>query len=93
MAKMENTGKHGIGSGSGGEAGLQARCEQIVKSEQLQIDRKTLVLTLKKNQRGDYVRISERAGSHQNTIIFSATGIRGLIKILAGMARNVGPKA
>ena len=88
---MGKTGKNGIGPGQGSQSELQVFCEQILKSEQLQIDRKTLVLTLKKNRQGDYLRISEQAGSHQNTIIFPATGIRDLIKILDDMAKTVRP--
>ena len=60
MAKMENAGKHGIGPGSEQPPELPAVCEQVLKSEQLRIDRKTLVLTLKKNRRGDYKRCQSR---------------------------------
>ena len=81
--------KHGTGSGSNTQSS-QNIGEQILGSEQLEIDRKKLVLTLKKNRRGGYLRISEHAGSHQNTIIFSADGIRDLIKVLDQLAQRAG---
>ena len=85
-------GKHGMGSdGQTSQDFLkQTIGEEILGSEQLQIDRKKLVLTLKKNRRGGYLRITEHAGSHQNTIIFSADGIRDLIKVLDQLAQRAG---
>jgi PurA ssDNA and RNA-binding protein len=84
--------KHGTGSDGQAAQGFlkQTTGEEILGSEQLQIDRKKLVLTLKKNRRGGYLRISEQAGSHQNTIIFSADGIRDVIRVLDQLARRAG---
>jgi hypothetical protein len=84
--------KHGMGpDGKASQEFLkQTIGEEILGSEQLQIDRKKLILTLKKNKRGGYLRISEHAGSHQNTIIFSADGIRDVIKVLDQLAQRAG---
>jgi len=46
--------------------------EDTLKSEQIQIERKTFVLTLKENPRGRFLRISEENDSKRNSIIIPA---------------------
>src|ERR1039457_4114052 len=43
--------------------------EDTLKSEQVQIERKTFVLMLKENPRGRFLRITEDGGGKRNTII------------------------
>jgi len=69
--------------------------EDILKSAEIQIERKTFVLTLKENQRGRFLCITEKgAGSRAPAIIIPATGLLDFLKILADMvmAENEIPK-
>ena len=59
--------------------------DDILKSEQVEIERKKIVCTLKKNRRGRFLRISEVAGCHRNTINIPAAGLRDLRRILDAM--------
>lgn len=64
--------------------------EDILKSEQLQIERKTFVLTLKENPRGRYLRITEDAGGRRhsiNSIIIPAPGLQEFKKLLEEMIK------
>jgi hypothetical protein len=67
----------------------QSITDGILKSEQLQAERKKFVCTLKQNRRGRFLRISEEAGCHRNTIIIPGGGMRELFRILEGMLRLV----
>jgi PurA-like ssDNA and RNA-binding protein len=61
--------------------------EDTLKSEQLQIERKTFVLTLRENQRGRFLRITEDAGGRRNTIIIPAPGLEEFGKLFGEMMR------
>ncbi len=50
--------------------------EDTLKSEQIQIERKSFLLTLKENPRGRFLRISEEVGGKRNSIIVPATGLK-----------------
>jgi len=62
-----------FGGGAGSKPGLQ---EDTLKSEKLQIERKTFVFALKENPRGRFVRITEDVGGRRDTIIIPASGLR-----------------
>lgn len=49
--------------------------ESTLKSGQIQIERKTFVLTLKENSQGRFLRISEENHMKRNAIIVPATGL------------------
>jgi len=49
--------------------------EDTLKSEKIQIERKTFLLTLKENPRGRFLRITEDVGGRRDTIIIPATGL------------------
>lgn len=49
--------------------------EDTLKSEQIQIERKTFNLTLKENPRGRFLRISEENNTKRNAIIIPAPGL------------------
>ena len=51
--------------------------EDTLKSEQIQIERKTFNLTLKENPRGRFLRITEDVGGRRDTIIIPAPGLEG----------------
>ena len=49
--------------------------EKTLKSEKIQIERKTFIFTLKENPRGCFLRITEDVGGRRDTIIVPATGL------------------
>jgi hypothetical protein len=59
--------------------------EDTLKSEQIQIERKSFVLTLKENPRGRFLRISEEVGGKRNSIIIPATGLQDFKRLLDEM--------
>jgi hypothetical protein len=59
--------------------------EDTLKSEQIQIERKSFVLTLKENPRGRFLRISEEVGGKRNSIIIPATGLEDFKRLLDEM--------
>ena len=61
--------------------------EDTLKTGQVQIERKTLVLTLKENPRGRFLRITEDVGGRRDTIIIPATGLEEFKKLLDEMVK------
>jgi hypothetical protein len=64
--------------------------EETLKSEKLQIERKTFLLTLKENPRGRFLRITEDVGGRRDTIIIPAPGLEDFKKLLEEMVRAAG---
>jgi len=70
--------------------------EDTLKTGQIQIERKMLVLTLKENPRGRFLRITEEAVGHRNSIIIPAPGLEDFRKLLDEMvkaSREIPPKS
>jgi hypothetical protein len=61
--------------------------EDTLKSGEVQIERKTFVLTLKENPRGRFLRISEDAVGRRNAIIIPSTGLAEFEKLLEEMIK------
>ncbi len=61
--------------------------EDTLKTERIQIERKTFVLTLKDNPRGRFLRITEDVGGRRDTIIIPAPGLEDFKKLLDDMVR------
>jgi len=59
--------------------------EDTLKSEEIQIERKAFVFTLKENPRGRFLRITEDAGGRRDTIIIPSTGLDEFKKLLDEM--------
>ena len=59
--------------------------EDTLKSVQIQIERKSFLLTLKENPRGRFLRISEEVGGKRNSIIIPATGLQDFKRLLDEM--------
>lgn len=57
--------------------------ETTLRSERLQVERKTYVFTLKENDRGRFLRIVEEANGHRDSIIIPATGLEDFGKMLS----------
>ena len=61
--------------------------EDTLKSEQLQIERKSFLLTLKENPRGRFMRISEEVAGQRSCIIVPATGLDDFLQIFNEMVK------
>jgi hypothetical protein len=61
--------------------------EDTLKSERVQIERKTFVFTLKENPRGRFLRITEDVGGRRDTIIIPSTGLEDFKKLLEEMVK------
>jgi hypothetical protein len=61
--------------------------EDTLKSDKVQIERKTFVFTLKENPRGRFLRITEDVGGRRDTIIIPAPGLEDFKRILDEMVR------
>lgn len=60
--------------------------EESLKTEKLQVERKTFIFTLKENARGRFLRITEDVNGRRDTIIVPATGLENFRKVLDEMA-------
>jgi hypothetical protein len=61
--------------------------EDTLKSDQVQIERKTFIFTLKENPRGRFLRITEDVGGRRDTIIIPSTGLEEFKKLLDDMIK------
>ena len=61
--------------------------EETLKTEKIQIERKTFVFALKENPRGRFLRITEDVGGRRDTIIVPAPGLEDFKKILEEMVK------
>jgi hypothetical protein len=61
--------------------------EDTLKTDKVQIERKTFVFTLKENPRGRFLRITEDVGGRRDTIIIPAPGLDDFKKILDEMVK------
>ena len=64
--------------------------EETLRTEKIQIERKTFVFTLKENPRGRFLRITEDVGGRRDTIIIPAPGLEDFKKILDEMVKTSG---
>ncbi len=67
--------------------------EQTLKSEKIQVERKTFILVLKENARGRFLRITEDVGGRRDSIIVPSTGLEDFKKAVESMlaASNATP--
>lgn len=61
--------------------------EETLKSDKIQIERKTFVFTLKENPRGRFLRITEDVNGRRDTIIIPATGLEDFKRVFDDMLR------
>ncbi len=78
---------HRFHTGMGSKAGP---IEDTIKSDKIQIERKTFVFTLKENPRGRFLRITEDVNGRRDTIIVPATGLEEFKKLLEAMIQASG---
>ncbi len=67
--------------------------EDTLKTESIQIERKTFIFTLKENPRGRFLRITEDVGGRRDNIIVPSTGLEDFARIVADMAQAAGQPA
>lgn len=78
------------GSNFGGGGMGQGRppvAEETIKTDKIQIERKTFVISLKENPRGRFLRITEDVGGRRDTIILPATGLGEFKRVVDEMVR------
>jgi len=78
------------GGGSFGSGMGQQRApvvEETIKTDKIQIERKTFVISLKENPRGRFLRITEDVGGRRDTIILPATGLVEFKRVVDEMVR------
>ncbi|HEY0455084.1 MAG TPA: PUR family DNA/RNA-binding protein [Verrucomicrobiae bacterium] len=61
--------------------------EETLKTDKIQIERKTFVFALKENPRGRFLRITEDVSGRRDTIIIPAPGLEDFKKIIDSMVR------
>jgi hypothetical protein len=64
--------------------------EDTLKTDKVQIERKTFVFTLKENPRGRFLRITEDVGGRRDTIIIPAPGLEEFKRLLDEMVKASG---
>jgi hypothetical protein len=64
--------------------------EETLRSDKVQIERKTFLFALKENPRGRFLRITEDVGGRRDTIIIPAPGLEDFKKLLDEMVRAAG---
>ena len=83
---------YGQSQGHGGHSAHSghkpAVVEDTLRSDKLQIERKTFVFTLKENPRGRFLRITEDVNGRRDTIIIPATGLEEFRKVFDDMVRS-----
>ena len=72
---------------SGSAAGQPGPQEDTLRTERIQIERKTFVFALKENPRGRFLRITEDVGGRRDTIIVPAPGLEDFKRILDEMVK------
>ena len=61
--------------------------EDTIKTEKIQVERKTFVLALKENPRGRFLRITEDVAGRHDTIIIPSTGLADFKRVVDEMVR------
>src|SRR5687768_1729463 len=84
----QSHGGYSGGGGGGGYGGSKpAVVEDTLRTDKVQIERKTFVFTLKENPRGRFLRITEDVNGRRDTIIIPATGLEDFKRVFDEMAR------
>jgi hypothetical protein len=83
------SGGNSSGNSYGGGMGQQRPpvTEETIKTDKIQIERKTFVISLKENPRGRFLRITEDVGGRRDTIILPATGLADFKRVVDEMVR------
>ena len=71
----------------GQTGGKPVGADETLRSEKIQIERKTFVFTLKQNPRGRFLRITEDVAGRRDTIIVPAPGLEDFRRMVEEMAQ------
>jgi hypothetical protein len=61
--------------------------EDTLKTEKIQIERKTFIFTLKENPRGRFLRITEDVNGRRDNVIIPSTGLEEFRRVVDEMAK------
>jgi hypothetical protein len=75
------------GIAGGAETKPAPSAEETLKTERIQIERKTFVLSLKENPRGRFLRITEDVAGRRDTIIIPAPGLPEFKRVVDEMVK------
>ena len=84
MISNERSTSYGYGGGTGTKPPV---AEETLKTDKIQIERKTFVFALKENPRGRFLRITEDVSGRRDTIIIPAPGLEDFKRILDTMVK------
>ena len=74
--------------GTSGQAGSQpGDSKDTLRTETIQIERKSFAFSLKENPRGRFLRITEDVGGRRDTIIIPSTGLAEFQKLVDEMVK------
>ena len=76
---------HRASSFSGPKTGVP---EETIRTEKIQIERKTFVFALKENPRGRFLRITEDVNGRRDTIIIPAPGLEDFRRLVEEMTKS-----
>lgn len=85
MTSHDRPSPRGFAGGPGSRPPVN---EDTIRTEKVQIERKTFVFALKDNPRGRFLRITEDVGGRRDTIIIPATGLDEFAKLIDTMAKQ-----
>jgi PurA ssDNA and RNA-binding protein len=86
MISNERPSAHGYRSYSAGPPKPPVN-EDTLKTEKLQIERKTFIFTLKENPRGRFLRITEDVNGRRDNVIVPSTGLEEFKKVVDEMVK------
>jgi hypothetical protein len=86
MISNERPSPHGYRS-FGSKPPRASENEDTLRTDKIQIERKTFVFTLRENPRGRFLRITEDVNGRRDNIIVPATGLEEFRKILDEMVK------
>ena len=86
MISNERPSPHGYRSYSAGPPKPPVN-EDTLKTEKIQIERKTFIFTLKENPRGRFLRITEDVNGRRDNVIVPSTGLEDFKKIVDEMVK------
>jgi len=85
MSSNDRPSPRGVGRSAGVKAAPPA--EETLKTERLQIERKSFVFSLKENPRGRFLRITEDVAGRRDTIIIPAPGLPEFKRVIDEMTK------
>ena len=86
MISNERPSSHGYSS-YGTPGSRPGVIEETLKTDKIQVERKTFVFALKENPRGRFLRITEDVGCRRDTIIVPATGLDNFKRVVDDMTK------